>query len=46
VQDQHGWVVGGLQVHSRGDRAVVVVGAMPHCIAVFLKPIMYLGWFG
>ncbi|KAI0295691.1 bifunctional acetylglutamate kinase/N-acetyl-gamma-glutamyl-phosphate reductase [Russula brevipes] len=26
VQDQHGWVVGGFQVHSRGDRAVVVGG--------------------
>ena len=25
VQDQHGWVVGGFQVHSQGDRAVVVV---------------------
>jgi N-acetyl-gamma-glutamyl-phosphate reductase/acetylglutamate kinase len=25
VQDQHGWVVGGFQVHSEGDRAVVVV---------------------
>jgi N-acetyl-gamma-glutamyl-phosphate reductase/acetylglutamate kinase len=39
VQDQHGWVVGGFQVHSRGDRAVVVVGATPRCIVVFLKPI-------
>jgi len=46
VQDQHGWVVGGFQVHSQGDRAVVVVGAMPHCIAVFLKPIMNIGWLG
>jgi N-acetyl-gamma-glutamyl-phosphate reductase/acetylglutamate kinase len=46
VQDQHGWVVGGLQVHSQGDRAVVVVGAMPHCIAVFLKLTMVLGWLG
>jgi N-acetyl-gamma-glutamyl-phosphate reductase / acetylglutamate kinase len=27
VQDQHGWVVGGFQVHSEGDRAVVVVCA-------------------
>jgi N-acetyl-gamma-glutamyl-phosphate reductase / acetylglutamate kinase len=27
VQDQHGWVVGGFQVHSQGDRAVVVVCA-------------------
>jgi len=26
VQDQHGWVVGGFQVHSLGDRAVVVGG--------------------
>lgn len=26
VQDQHGWVVGGFQVHSQGDRAVVVGG--------------------
>jgi N-acetyl-gamma-glutamyl-phosphate reductase/acetylglutamate kinase len=26
VQDQHGWVVGGFQVHSEGDRAVVVGG--------------------
>jgi N-acetyl-gamma-glutamyl-phosphate reductase / acetylglutamate kinase len=42
VQDQHGWIVGGFQVHSRGDRAVVVVGATPRCIAVFLKPI---DWF-
>ena len=40
VQDQHGWVVGGFQVHSQGDRAVVVVGATPHCIVVFLKPIV------
>jgi N-acetyl-gamma-glutamyl-phosphate reductase / acetylglutamate kinase len=41
VQGQHGWVVGGFQVHSQGDRAVVVVGATPHCIVVFLKPIKY-----
>ena len=27
VQDKHGWVVGGFQVHSQGDRAVVVVSA-------------------
>jgi N-acetyl-gamma-glutamyl-phosphate reductase / acetylglutamate kinase len=27
VQDQHGWLVGGFQVHSQGDRAVVVVCA-------------------
>lgn len=46
VQDQHGWVVGGLQVHSQGDRAVVVVSAMPHWIAVFLKPMNDLGWLG
>ena len=49
VQGQHGWVVGGLQVHSQGDRAVVVVGAMPHWIAVFLKPtidLIDLGWLG
>jgi len=26
VQDQHGWAVGGFQVHSQGDRAVVVGG--------------------
>ncbi|KAI0056352.1 bifunctional acetylglutamate kinase/N-acetyl-gamma-glutamyl-phosphate reductase [Artomyces pyxidatus] len=26
VQNQHGWVVGGFQVHSQGDRAVVVGG--------------------
>lgn len=26
VADQHGWVVGGFQVHSEGDRAVVVGG--------------------
>ncbi|KAI0300574.1 bifunctional acetylglutamate kinase/N-acetyl-gamma-glutamyl-phosphate reductase [Multifurca ochricompacta] len=26
VRDQHGWVVGGFQVHSQGDRAVVVGG--------------------
>jgi len=38
VQDQHGWVVGGFQVHSQGDRAVVVVGAISCCIAVVLKP--------
>lgn len=38
VWDQHGWVVGGFQVHSQGDRAVVVVGATPCCIAVFSKP--------
>jgi N-acetyl-gamma-glutamyl-phosphate reductase / acetylglutamate kinase len=25
VRGQHGWVVGGFQVHSQGDRAVVVV---------------------
>lgn len=42
VQDQHGWVVGGFQVHSQGDRAVVVVGAMPRRIAVFLKLIVLL----
>lgn len=46
VQDQHGWVVGGFQVHSQGDRAVVVVGAMPHCIVVFLKLIVNIGWLG
>jgi N-acetyl-gamma-glutamyl-phosphate reductase / acetylglutamate kinase len=40
VQDQHGWVVGGLQVHSEGDRAVAVVCATPHWIDVFLKPIL------
>lgn len=38
VWNQHGWVVGGFQVHSQGDRAVVVVGATPCCIAVFSKP--------
>ena len=27
VQDEYGWVVGGFQVHSQGDRAVVVVSA-------------------
>jgi len=26
VQAQHGWVVGGFQVHSQGDRAAVVGG--------------------
>lgn len=26
VENKHGWVVGGFQVHSEGDRAVVVVG--------------------
>jgi N-acetyl-gamma-glutamyl-phosphate reductase/acetylglutamate kinase len=49
VRDQHGWVVGGFQVHSQGDRAVVVVGATPCCIAVFSKPnhvSFFLGWFG
>ncbi len=47
VQDQHGWVVGGFQVHSQGDRAVVVVGATTRCIAVFLKPNhCILGWLG
>ena len=25
VENQHGWTVGGFQVHSEGDRAVVVV---------------------
>jgi N-acetyl-gamma-glutamyl-phosphate reductase/acetylglutamate kinase len=34
VRDQHGWVVGGFQVHSQGDRAVVVVSSTPRCIAV------------
>ena len=24
-ENKHGWVVGGFQVHSEGDRAVVVV---------------------
>ena len=38
VWNQHGWVVGGFQVHSQGDRAVVVVGATPCYIAVFSKP--------
>jgi N-acetyl-gamma-glutamyl-phosphate reductase/acetylglutamate kinase len=38
VQAQHGWVVGGFQVHSQGDRAVVVVGATPCCGVVFSKP--------
>lgn len=46
VQDQHGWVVGGLQVHSEGDRAVVVVCVTPHWIDVFLKRTMNLGWLG
>jgi N-acetyl-gamma-glutamyl-phosphate reductase/acetylglutamate kinase len=32
VQDQHGWVVGGFQVHSQGDRAVIVVGATRDCM--------------
>ncbi|KAJ8082418.1 hypothetical protein PM082_008273 [Marasmius tenuissimus] len=26
IADQHGWVVGGVQVHSEGDRVVVVGG--------------------
>ena len=26
-ENKHGWVVGGFQVHSEGDRAVVVVGS-------------------
>ena len=44
VQDQHGWVVGGFQIHSQGDRAVVVVRvtfAIP-------KPVLIvaLGWSG
>jgi N-acetyl-gamma-glutamyl-phosphate reductase/acetylglutamate kinase len=37
VQAQHGWVVGGFQVHSQGDRAVVVVGATPCRTAIFSK---------
>lgn len=27
-ENKHGWVVGGFQVHSEGDRAVVVVSNM------------------
>ena len=26
IENQHGWTVGGFQVHSEGDRAVVVGG--------------------
>lgn len=29
-ENKHGWVVGGFQVHSEGDRAVVVVCALCH----------------
>jgi len=25
IENKHGWSVGGFQVHSEGDRAVVVV---------------------
>ena len=28
IENQHGWTVGGFQVHSAGDRAVVVVSAL------------------
>lgn len=27
VENQHGWTVGGFQVHSEGDRAVIVVSS-------------------
>ena len=27
-ENKHGWVVGGFQVHSEGDRAVVVVSTL------------------
>lgn len=27
IENKHGWTVGGYQVHSQGDRAVVVVSA-------------------
>lgn len=33
-QGKHGWVVGGVQVHSEGDRAVVVVS--PHFLSRLL----------
>lgn len=28
IENKHGWTVGGFQVHSQGDRAVVVVSAL------------------
>ena len=31
IENQHGWTVGGFQVHSEGDRAVVVVSVARAC---------------
>lgn len=36
IERQHGWAVGGFQVHSEGDRAVVVVSALVTVLDVLL----------
>lgn len=40
VEGKHGWTVGGFQVHSEGDRAVVVVRA-PHAFNDTIKLICF-----
>lgn len=34
-EGKHGWVVGGFQVHSEGDRAVVVVRALSRVLRLY-----------
>jgi N-acetyl-gamma-glutamyl-phosphate reductase / acetylglutamate kinase len=43
IQNKHGWVVGGFQVHSEGDRVVVVVSSLD-CFLVSRMLISFSGW--
>ena len=44
-ENKHGWVVGGFQVHSGEDRAVVVVSALcPQFLTNSANPARRVGW--
>ena len=44
-ENKHGWVVGGFQVHSEGDRAVVVVStSCPQSLTSLTNSICRVGW--
>ena len=47
VQGKHGWVVGGFQVHSEGDRAVVVVRRAKFISWLYVDAdVLCVGWIG
>jgi hypothetical protein len=45
IENKHGWVVGGFQVHSEGDRAVVVVStSRPQSLTNSTNHTYRVGW--